>query len=223
MSDSAFTKLCLATLASGAVQTFTDLVYLGAEGSLTLSHLEEVRGGLVAAELGRREGDAAAVSASFLTLSQRFQAHGKMPVAVYFLNKMLEVAKLTGEAASEMQAYHALGIAYEQQGDVERSLQYHHAHKDAASTQDDGDGTATASAALVRVYLKEGAAAERVAQPARALQLYLAAVEAAQFAADPLAPAESSYAAARLHIVNGRPAAAVPLLQQYVSRFAMRR
>lgn len=216
MSETAFVTLCLDTLTAGAVQSFIDIMYLSCEGSLTMRQLSDVKEGLVAAEGGRRMGDAAAVIASLSSLIDRFKAQGKLRIAVFFMERLLEIAKITGDAARELAAHHDLGAAREALGDDDAALLHHHSHRSIAAALEDAHGKALACQHLVRVYLKQGRRHEARGAHGKALELYLAALEAADDADDEGAQAETAFAAGRAYVMTGNAEAGVPLLQQYV-------
>jgi tetratricopeptide (TPR) repeat protein len=217
MSETAFVTLCLETLAMGAVQSYVDIMYLAAEGSLTMRQLGEVRQELVAAEQGRRHGDAGKVSAALVALSGRFRALGKMKIAVFFLERLLEVARVTADVPSEMRAHNELGEAHECLGSDDTTLLHHNAHRALATSSGDETEKALACSNLVRVYSKQARREEEAGNHERALQLFLSALEAGESTGDVVAEADTCYGAGRSYLMNGQAAAAVPLLQQYVS------
>lgn len=216
MSETPFVALCLETLSGGAVQSFIDIMYLAAEGSLTFKELADVRSSLVDAESGRRMGDAPAVMSAFASLIQRFKTQGKLRIAVFFMERLLEIAKLTGDAVSEMHAHQDLGEALELLGEDDAALLHHHAHRAIATALDDSDGKSLACTHLVRVYLRQGRKLDSKREHAKSLELYLAAADAAESTGDDLAQAETAFAAGRAYIMTGQPESAVPVLQTYL-------
>ncbi len=61
-----------------------------------------------------RTGNAKEVFSCYTQLAQHYQARRDNHTGVYFLEKCLEIARLTKDAVSEMLANHNLGLAHEQ-------------------------------------------------------------------------------------------------------------
>jgi tetratricopeptide (TPR) repeat protein len=217
MSETEFVALCLETLGQGAVQSYIDLVYIAAEGSLTLAQLRAIRDFLLAAEQGRRRGDALAVSTAFIGLSEMFKSLGRMRMGLFFMDRLLEVAKLTNDVKSEMRAHHELGSAEEELGHDESALVHHHSHRELATTAGVEEEKALACRHLARVYARQAKLQEKKKEHSKALELFLASLEAADCTNDDVVQADASYAAGRSYVINGQAEAAVPLFQQYVS------
>lgn len=216
MSETEFVALCLETLGQGAVQSYIDLMYIAAEGSLTLKQLRTIRDHLLAAEQGRRRGDAAAVSNAFIALSELFKGLGRMRMGLFFMDRLLEVARLTGDRKSEMRARHELGAAEEELGNDEAALMHHHAHRELATAAADEEGKAQACRHLAAVFARQAKEHEKKGEHAKALELYLASLEAADSTNDDVTVADASYSAGRSYCVNGQADAAVPLFQAFL-------
>jgi hypothetical protein len=124
----AFQEMCLEALSAGAVQSFVDLMYLASRGVKESSELESTRQCLLVSEAARRRGDTAGVIAQCTQLGRAFEASGDTVVSVFFVKRGLEVAKLTGDSASQLGCYHQLALSYERANDLDSALAYHDAH-----------------------------------------------------------------------------------------------
>ncbi|RYE85251.1 MAG: tetratricopeptide repeat protein [Methanosarcinales archaeon] len=216
MPESELQRLCLDTLTGGAVQTYVDLIYLIAEGKTDVGTLTRVRAALVQAETSRRRGDTASVISSYADAARIFADKRNPRTSIYFLERSLDIAKLTNNHVAEMESYHLLGEAYEALGDAERALTFHEAHRELASTVGDSSEKAAAATQLVRVYTKQASDAEARGDTEVALKLYLAAADAAGASQQPATQLEPLYSAGKTFVGLGKAAEAIPLLQQYV-------
>lgn len=202
---------------SGAVQSFVDLVYLSCNGTATPDSLEHVRQHLMDGERARRRGDTNGVITKYSELASFFLSRGNVNTSIYFLERSLDIAKLTGNSKAEMEACKLLGEAYEACGDVAQAVSYHEAHKELASSLGDDTETSAAAFQLVHVFMKQAKEAELKGDLPEALRLFKSAVSAAALSEDHKAQAETNYHAGRLHVLLGEAPAAVELLKEYVS------
>jgi hypothetical protein len=124
----AFQAMCLEALSAGAVQTFTDLMYLASRGVKDVSALEATRQHLLIAEAARRHGDTAGVISEYTQLGRTFEESGDVSVSVFFVKRGLEVAKLTGDSSAQNACYHQLALSFERAGDLDSALAFHDAH-----------------------------------------------------------------------------------------------
>ena len=77
-------------------------------------------------------GNAKEVFGAYTALAQHYQNDGDARTGIYFLEKCVEIARLTRDAASEMASNHNLGLAYEQIKDIDTSVRYHERHRQLA-------------------------------------------------------------------------------------------
>lgn len=97
-----------------------------------------IRDNLIRAEIARRKGDTAKVYESFSCLAQYFQHRSEdAKTGVYFCEKCLEIARLTGDFRGELKANHDLGLAHSFIGDVEGAIRYHERHLEMARSLED--------------------------------------------------------------------------------------
>lgn len=214
-----FQRLCLDTLVGGSVQSFVDLVYLACDPATQRARLPAIRDHLVESETARRRGITSTVIEHYGALADSFIAADgtRLRTSVYFLERSLDISRMTGDTASEMASLHRLGNAYEQLHDAPRAVAFHTAHRDAAKAAGDEGQVALAAAQLVRVFAKQSAEAEAQLDLPEALRLQVAAVHAAEESAVVESQAATAYAAGRQCIELGAAEDAVTYLQQNVS------
>lgn len=97
-----------------------------------------IRDNLIRAEMARRKGDTAKVYESFSCLAQYFQHRsGDAKTGVYFCEKCLEIAGLTGDFRGELKANYDLGLAHSLIGDFDGAIRYHERHLEMARSLED--------------------------------------------------------------------------------------
>lgn len=153
-------QLCEEMIQSGFVQSFVDFFYLThrpdplaleqrlsnkgpdeqeetaddvADVEVPEAEMTFLRDNLTRAETAQRKGETATVYQSFSRLAEYFQQRtNDQKTGVYFCEKCLEIARLTGDFRGEMMANHNLGLAHSLIGDVEGATRYHERHLDMA-------------------------------------------------------------------------------------------
>ena len=114
-------QLCEGMLRGGFVQSFVDFFYLthrpdpeneGRDVQVPAREAQYLRENLERAEAARRRGDTGAVYAAYANVAKYYESRaGDAATGVYFYEKCLEVARLTGDHRGEMAAHHDLGPA----------------------------------------------------------------------------------------------------------------
>ena len=139
-------QICVDILTSGHVQSFVDFFYLmhrpepnpdpnrpeaaDAEIEVPVDQMIMVRDNLTSAEAARRDGDTGTVYANYSELARSYQEANDAKTGIYFFEKCLEIARLTGDPVGEMHANHNLGLAYQRLNNMDMAIQYHALHRD---------------------------------------------------------------------------------------------
>lgn len=214
-----FQRLCLDTLAIGAVQTFVDLCYLAVDDHATAGMPLDAAVRLLAdAEMARRRGDTAAALKSYAGLADVYLADGNVRTCVYWMERSLDIARMSGDAAAELSTLRALGGASERLKDHDKAVAHHEAARALAQRVGDTAEAAAAAGRLVAIRSQQAAECEARGDTAASLAYRLTAVEAAASCDDPTVQASTAYAAGRALLMQGKPTDAIPHLQHYVSR-----
>jgi hypothetical protein len=144
---------CEELLSEGLVQSFVDFFYLthrpdpkhaaahgttqdAVEIQVPPKEMRFIRENLTAAENARRQGDTATVYGSYSAMATLYHEGGDPRTGVYFYQKCLEIAKLTGDNRGEMSANHDLGVIHFAMGDAESAAKYHERHLHLAGKED---------------------------------------------------------------------------------------
>lgn len=208
----AFQEMCLEALSAGAVQSFVDLMYLASRGVKESSELESTRQCLLVSEAARRRGDTAGVIAQCTQLGRAFEASGDTVVSVFFVKRGLEVAKLTGDSASQLGCYHQLALSYERANDLDSALAYHDAHCGLAQQLGNAQQEVLACEGLARVFKQQ---AEASADRAKSLDLFQLALRATRGCGNVTAEADALYSCGRLCVALGQSHEALGFLEAY--------
>ena len=140
-------QLCEGMLRGGFVQSFVDFFYLthrpdpeneGRDVQVPAREAQYLRENLERAEAARRRGDTGAVYAAYANVAKYYESRaGDAATGVYFYEKCLEVARLTGDHRGEMAAHHDLGLARMAAGEAEAAARHHERHLAMARALDD--------------------------------------------------------------------------------------
>ena len=214
-------QLCEGMLRGGFVQSFVDFFYLthrpdpeneGRDVQVPAREAQYLRENLERAEAARRRGDTGAVYAAYANVAKYYESRaGDAATGVYFYEKCLEVARLTGDHRGEMAAHHDLGLARMAAGEAEAAARHHERHLAMARALDDAREARLASRELAGVYTARAEALEAAGAPA---------VDARRAApprrAAPATPGEAAAGLAfgRAQVASGEPEAAVATLEQ---------
>ena len=232
-------QLCEEMIQAGHVQSFVDFFYLThrpdpvalaqtrqqmsgddepeamvKDIELGSREMELLRENLTAAEAARRKGETATVYRSLANLAQYFQNESADPkTGVYFYDKCLEIARITGDYRGEMNANHNLGLAHAFVGDVDAATEFHERHLKMAQELDDDSEIRGALAELIHVY--RTAAENRLEQddPTGAAALFERCLAAAKTAGDSPNEARAGLALGKALIKRGRPKDAIQTLE----------
>merc|ERR1719482_2050512 len=111
-------QLCEGMLRGGFVQSFVAFFSLthrpdpeneGRDVQVPAREAQYLRENLERAEAARRRGDTGAVYAAYANVAKYYESRaGDAATGVYFYEKCLEVARLTGDHRGEMAAHHDL-------------------------------------------------------------------------------------------------------------------
>ncbi len=163
-------QLCEGMLRGGFVQSFVDFFYLthrpdpeneGRDVQVPAREAQYLRENLERAEAARRRGDTGAVYAAYANVAKYYESRaGDAATGVYFYEKCLEVARLTGDHRGEMAAHHDLGLARMAAGEAEAAARHHERHLAMARALDDAREARLASRELAGVYTARAEALE---------------------------------------------------------------
>ena len=169
-------QLCEGMLRGGFVQSFVDFFYLthrpdpeneGRDVQVPAREAQYLRENLERAEAARRRGDTGAVYAAYANVAKYYESRaGDAATGVYFYEKCLEVARLTGDHRGEMAAHHDLGLARMAAGEAEAAARHHERHLAMARALDDAREARLASRELAGVYTARAEALEAAGAPA---------------------------------------------------------
>ena len=215
-------QLCEGMLRGGFVQSFVDFFYLthrpdpeneGRDVQVPAREAQYLRENLERAEAARRRGDTGAVYAAYANVAKYYESRaGDAATGVYFYEKCLEVARLTGDHRGEMAAHHDLGLARMAAGEAEAAARHHERHLAMARALDDAREARLASRELAGVYTARAEALEAAGAPAADARR--AALAAARDAGDAGREAAAGLAFGRAQVASGEPEAAVATLEQ---------
>ena len=215
-------QLCEGMLRGGFVQSFVDFFYLthrpdpeneGRDVQVPAREAQYLRENLERAEAARRRGDTGAVYAAYANVAKYYESRaGDAATGVYFYEKCLEVARLTGDHRGEMAAHHDLGLARMAAGEAEAAARHHERHLAMARALDDAREARLASRELAGVYTARAEALEAAGAPA--VDARRAALAAARDAGDAGREAAAGLAFGRAQVASGEPEAAVATLEQ---------
>lgn len=227
-------RLCEETLTEGYVQSFVDFFYLthrpdpqedggaaaaetGAQGKeidVPVPEMMYIRDNLTNAENARRQGDTGLVYGAYANLAQHYQNVKDPKTGVYFYEKCLEIARLTGDKKGEMAANNDLGLIYQSMDDVANATRYHERHLELATLSDMPQEETVAARELIKVYRKVAEAEESKSQE-EAVKFYQKCLEASQLAADRGAEGLAYYRLGRSHVMLEEPGRAVTYLEDF--------
>ena len=158
------------------MQSFVDFFYLthrpdpeneGRDVQVPAREAQYLRENLERAEAARRRGDTGAVYAAYANVAKYYESRaGDAATGVYFYEKCLEVARLTGDHRGEMAAHHDLGLARMAAGEAEAAARHHERHLAMARALDDAREARLASRELAGVYTARAEALEAAGAPA---------------------------------------------------------
>ena len=215
-------QLCEGMLRGGFVQSFVDFFYLthrpdpeneGRDVQVPAREAQYLRENLERAEAARRRGDTGAVYAAYANVAKYYESRaGDAATGVYFYEKCLEVARLTGDHRGEMAAHHDLGLARMAAGEAEAAARHHERHLAMARALDDAREARLASRELAGVYTARAEALEAAGAPA--VDARRAALAAARDAGAAGREAAAGLAFGRAQVASGEPEAAVATLEQ---------
>lgn len=215
-------QLCEAMIQSGYVQSFVDFFYLThrPDPIAMEQRLDEVadipdikvppdemiflRDHLTRAESARRKGDTATVYSSFASLAKYFQHRSGDPkTGVYFYEKCLEIARLTGDFRGEMAANHDLGVAHSLIGDVAGAAQYHERHLEMARGLEDHVEVRSALKELIDVYRAAAEESEQAGDAENAACMHERCLESARSAGEAASEARAALALGKALVERG--------------------
>ena len=220
-------QLCEGMLRGGFVQSFVDFFYLthrpdpedeGRDVQVPAREAQYLRENLERAEAARRRGDTGAVYAAYANVAKYYEGRaGDAATGVYFYEKCLEVARLTGDHRGEMAAHHDLGLARAAANEGEAAARHHERHLAMARALDDAREARLASRELAGVYTTRAAALEAAGAPA--VDARRAALAAARDAGDAGGEAAGGLAFGRAQVASGDPINAVATLESAEALF----
>ncbi len=240
-------QICVDILTSGHVQSFVDFFYLmhrpepnpdpnrpeaaDAEIEVPVDQMIMVRDNLTSAEAARRDGDTGTVYANYSELARSYQEANDAKTGIYFFEKCLEIARLTGDPVGEMHANHNLGLAYQRLNNMDMAIQYHALHRDLVlrgrEALASGDGIApddetlegelrTASYELNKMYRSKAEHLEGQEKVGEAIELYRSGLAAAENTANAETVGQANYRLGRALILVGESQSAVNYLNVYL-------
>eukprot|EP00615_Pteridomonas_danica_P004536 CAMPEP_0114349708 /NCGR_PEP_ID=MMETSP0101-20121206/15753_1 /TAXON_ID=38822 ORGANISM="Pteridomonas danica, Strain PT" /NCGR_SAMPLE_ID=MMETSP0101 /ASSEMBLY_ACC=CAM_ASM_000211 /LENGTH=450 /DNA_ID=CAMNT_0001488453 /DNA_START=194 /DNA_END=1546 /DNA_ORIENTATION=+ len=223
---------CEELLTDGLVQSFVDFFYLthrpdpqhaAAHGTssnpieiqVPPNEMSFIRENLTSAENARRQGDTGTVYGAYSSLATHYQEGGDSRTGVYFYQKCLEIAKLTGDNRGEMSANHDLGIIHFAMGDAESAAHYHERHVQLAGKEDNEGEQRIASGELVKVYraIAEGHESNDLFD--QAVQYYSKCLESSILAKERRSEGLASYRLGRCFVLLNDCARAIEYLEEY--------
>lgn len=241
-------RFCEEMLAQGYIQTFVDFFYLthrpepqfaGGEGPVPGSgenaqinvppeEMSEIRRCLTQAEDSRRRGDTNEVFNAYAQIAEHFKTNDPK-TSIYYHEKCLEIARLTGNLEQEMQASNNIGVIYQAMNDVGSAVRYHERHLEIAMENNETE-TQVAARELVKVYMElakqheneEGGAdsgemmdsAQDRDSASKAVRLYEKCLEAALLSGSRELEGMAGYRLGRTHLRLAEPEKAKRLLEQ---------
>ena len=232
--DVARRQLCEEMLEAGQVQSFVDFFYLthrpdpkalsregGDAASETVADIavpaEEmllIRDNLTRAEMARRKGETASVYESFANLAQYFQKQSEDPkTGIYFYEKCLEIARITGDFKGEMRANHDLGCAQALVGDLTAAATFHERHLTMAEGLENDDEVRAALRELIGVYRSAALEREKIGDTTAAALFYERCLEAARSAGDCETEARAGLALGETLLKRGEAPEAIRILE----------
>eukprot|EP00164_Ancoracysta_twista_P004519 GFYU01006099.1.p1 GENE.GFYU01006099.1~~GFYU01006099.1.p1 ORF type:complete len:447 (-),score=120.06 GFYU01006099.1:212-1552(-) len=198
-------RICVETLMYGYVNSFIEFFYLTHQPEDADVDDDEDEGGaqkldlvflqrkLIEAEKGKRQGLPKVVFNAYKDLADRAQNVEEYGIAIGFFNKCLDIAKLTGDPAFEMQANHDLGIVVERTSDIEAAIRYHERHLELATNVGEQEGVSTAHDHLVVVYRAHATELSEARDFANALTYYEKCLESARACGEKVAEGYAYY------------------------------
>ena len=183
------------------------------------------------AEAARRDGDTGTVYANYSELARSYQEANDAKTGIYFFEKCLEIARLTGDPVGEMHANHNLGLAYQRLNNMDMAIQYHALHRDLVlrgrEALASGDGIApddetlegelrTASYELNKMYRSKAEHLEGQEKVGEAIELYRSGLVAAENTANAETVGQANYRLGRALILVGESQSAVNYLNVYL-------
>lgn len=225
---------CEELLTDGLVQSFVDFFYLThrpdpqhavAHGNNLNNQIEIqvpptemsfIRENLTSAENARRQGDTGTVYGAYSSLATHYQDNGDPKTGVYFYQKCLEIAKLTGDNRGEMSANHDLGIIYfSGLNDPDNASKYHERHVHLAGKEDNEVEQRIASIELIKVYRAIAEKHESNDEFDKAVQFYSKCLEASVMAKERRSEGLANYRLGRCFVLLKDSARAIEYLEEY--------
>ena len=223
-------KLCEEILRDGFVQSYVDFFYLthrpdpSADAGETDAEKEievppdemlYIRENLTQAEAARRKGDTVTVYTAYANLAQYFQNASDPKTGVYFYEKCLEIARLTGDKRGEMAANHDLGLIHQRMDEPATATRYHERQLELAGGLDMAPEVRVASAELAKVYRKAAEEREKLGEFDGAVGFYTKCLESSQAAADRASEGLACYSLGRSYVMLEDPLKAIGFLDDY--------
>jgi tetratricopeptide (TPR) repeat protein len=225
-------SMCIDILTGGNIRSFVDFFYLThrpdpnpelvllgkADEDIHVSEddMRFIKHHLVAAEEARRRGDVSVIYASYGKLALYYSKAGDPKTAVYFNEKILDVARFTQDATGEMEGNAKLGEAYETLRDLPTAIKYHEKHKALARARGAERREMSADEALTRVYRQAGEELEGEEDGEGALEMHVKCKAAAKACGNAKEEALAAFRAGRAHVLLERAGEGIPLLEEYL-------
>jgi len=223
-------KLCEEILRDGFVQSYVDFFYLthrpdptadagetDAEKEIDVppDEMLYIRENLTQAEAARRKGDTVTVYTAYANLAQYFQNASDPKTGVYFYEKCLEIARLTGDKRGEMAANHDLGLIHQRMDEPATATKYHERQLELAGSLEMHPEVRVASQELARVYRKAAEEREKLGEFDGAVGFYQKCLESSQAAADRASEGLACYSLGRSYVMLEDPIKAIGFLDDY--------
>lgn len=219
--------LLIHLLTEGFPATFAEVYQLlynkpkgNGERPETRDFLVQVKAQLTLAETAKRTGYPEGVIQAYVATAGLYRTLEQTRLAVFFLDRALNLARASSSPASECVVLHALVLAQEALGHVDGAVEAAEAHRAAAHRAGSVVEEGRAAEELVRVYRLQASEAEGKSEAGgddAVLQMRLMELGAARECGDPKAEAEATYAVGRAYMGAGTPAYGVSYFKQYVS------
>lgn len=223
MAELEVQKLLVDSLTSGAVLSYVDLFYLSRrprtrrdDAGDSPSFLATVKTHLAASEAARRKGDTSTVISHYSKLAQLYRGAEQHKIAIFYLEKCLDIARAVSDVAKEQAAQHSLGLANEALHEHALALEHHETHRSLAENAEDAHQIVLACAQLVRVYRKLATIAESRGEGDEALRLHLLALGAARECGDIQAEAKANYSVGRAYVLQKVAGDGIPYLKNFL-------
>ncbi|KAF5836200.1 subunit of axonemal inner dynein [Dunaliella salina] len=187
-----------------------------ASGDLPPQSLVLLKDQLVRANAALDEGNVQDVCEAYKQLAKYFAQMGRLRTAEFFFQKCLHLSKEAGWLPGELEANLALGIVYEELGEVAIAIACHERRLELAAESGAMEIAANACQSLTTVYLRQAEELNAAKDVDAALEAYNKCLNAAERADNPSVLSKAHYQMGMLYHQHGKWTDAMFYLRRYI-------